>query len=93
MIGVGLSLIKQDVAKILPNKNWVTLRDKCSEINVQFKWHNFFFLNRTLVRFYFAQNFIWWNKSGMHWDMRRTVILFNPFFKRVYDTKDNVIEA
>ena len=24
------------------NKNWVTVRDKCPQINVQFKWHTFF---------------------------------------------------
>ena len=23
------------------NKNWVTVRDKCPQINVQFKWHTF----------------------------------------------------
>ena len=27
--------------KILKNKNWVTVRDKCPKINVQFKWHTF----------------------------------------------------
>ena len=25
------------------NKNWVTVRDKCPQIDVQFKWHTFFF--------------------------------------------------
>jgi len=23
------------------NKNWVTVRDKCPQINVQYKWHTF----------------------------------------------------
>ena len=23
------------------NKNWVTVHDKCPQINVQFKWHTF----------------------------------------------------
>ena len=23
------------------NKNWVTVRDKCPQINVKFKWHTF----------------------------------------------------
>ena len=26
---------------ISKNKNWVTVRDKCPKINVQFKWHTF----------------------------------------------------
>ena len=25
----------------LSNKNWVTVRDKCPQINVKFKWHTF----------------------------------------------------
>jgi len=29
----------------LNNKNWVTVRTKCPQINVQFKWHTLFFLN------------------------------------------------
>jgi len=33
------------------NKNWVTVRDKCPQTNVQFKWHTFlkkiFFFERT----------------------------------------------
>ena len=27
--------------KFIKNKNWVTVRDKCPQINVQFKWHTF----------------------------------------------------
>jgi len=27
--------------KCLKNKNWVTVCDKCPQINVQFKWHTF----------------------------------------------------
>jgi len=26
----------------MTNKNWVTVRDKCPQIDVQFKWHTFF---------------------------------------------------
>ena len=26
----------------LQNKNWVTVRDKCPQINVKFKWYTFF---------------------------------------------------
>ena len=27
--------------KVYKNKNWVTVRDKCPQIDAQFKWHTF----------------------------------------------------
>ena len=30
------------IEKLIENKNWVTVRDKCPQINVQFKWDTFF---------------------------------------------------
>jgi len=38
------------VEAILEWKNWVTVRDKCPQINVKLKWHTgtfFFFFERT----------------------------------------------
>jgi len=32
-----------ELLEYIKNKNWVTVRDKCPQINVQFKWHTLFF--------------------------------------------------
>ena len=36
-----LILINAIKNQLMSNKNWVTVRDKCPQINVQFKWHTF----------------------------------------------------
>ena len=33
----------------LKNKNWVIVRDKCPQINVQFKWHTFLKKKKKIV--------------------------------------------
>ena len=75
---------------ILLNKNWVTVRDKCPHINVQFKWHTFSKIIRTdgrmdtrtdirtdgrTDRLYYAPNFIWGPKNNHN----RTVTTTNRF--------------
>jgi len=37
----SIKIISQDRRKHLSNKNWVTVRDICPQINVQYKWHTF----------------------------------------------------
>ena len=68
------------------NKNWVTVHDKCPQINEKFKWYTFlkkkhFFLtdgqtngqtDGQTVRFYYAPNFIWGHKKLSPKSLRQT---------------------
>ena len=36
-----LTHLGNGIIENIMNKNWVTVRDKCPQINVKFKWHTF----------------------------------------------------